>query len=93
MNSAIHEIPDSSEKIVTKRNVTCRGLIEEMWIESWFNEERNLSDVHDELSRRGYNYDRTAVSHALTDLVRENVLTRRGMMRSYRYIQKKPPSI
>jgi predicted transcriptional regulator len=64
----------------------------EFWKEGWFTGERNLSDVHEELARRGYHYDRTAVSHALTDLVRENVLTRVGMMRSYRYIQKKPPA-
>ena len=44
------------------------------------------------LSRRGFNYDRTAVSHSLTDMVRENILTRKGTMRNYQYIQKKPPS-
>ena len=92
VNTSITEIPTSNEKQVRKGNSTCRSLIEGMWIEDWFIEERNLSDVHEELARRGYHYDRTAVSHALTDLVRENTLTRVGMMRSYRYIQKKPPS-
>jgi len=90
VNTSIKEIPVLNERSVEKRNVTCRSLIENLWSENWFNEERNLSDVDDELSRRGYNYDRTAVSHALTDLVRENTLTRVGMMRNYRYIQKKP---
>jgi hypothetical protein len=70
---------------------TCRGLMEKMWIEGWFGEERNLSEVHEELARRGYNYDKTAVSHSLTDLTRENVLTRVGAMRNYRYVQKRPP--
>jgi len=51
-----------------------------------------LGEVHEELSRRGYNYDRTAVSHSLTDMVRESILTRVGTMRNYRYIQKRPPS-
>jgi len=92
LNTSIVEIPTANGKQVKKGNSTCRGLIEGMWIEDWFIEERNLSDVHEELARRGYHYDRTAVSHALTDLVRENTLTRVGMMRSYRYIQKKPPS-
>jgi len=91
LNTSIPEISTSNGKQVRKGSSTCRGLIEGMWIEDWFIEERNLSDVHEELARRGYHYDRTAVSHALTDLVRENTLTRVGMMRSYRYIQKKPP--
>ncbi len=92
LNTTILETPTLPEKTAVKRGATCRGLIEELWSEGWFTEERNLSDVHEELARRGYHYDRTAVSHALTDLVRENVLTRVGMMRSYRYIQKKPPA-
>lgn len=89
LNASITEVPINNEKI-GKKGATCRSLIESMWIEGWFKEERNLSDVHEELARRGYHYDRTAVSHSLTDLVRENTLTRIGMMRSYRYIQKKP---
>jgi hypothetical protein len=47
--------------------------------------------VDEEIARRGYHYDRTAVAHALTDLVKENILTREGVMRNYTYIQKKPP--
>jgi hypothetical protein len=70
---------------------TCRGLILELWQESWFSSGRPLSQVHDEIARRGYHYDRTAVAHALTDLVKENILTREGVMRNYSYIQKKPP--
>ena len=80
-------------KSVTERMPakTCRILIEELWTESWFGEEKTLGEVHEELARKGYHYDRTAVSHTLTDLVRENTLTRVGTMRNYRYIQKKPP--
>ncbi|HZW56156.1 MAG TPA: hypothetical protein VFF30_07700 [Nitrososphaerales archaeon] len=73
-------------------NKTCRGLIFELWQNQWFAEARSLSDVHEEIARMGYHYDRTAVSHALTDLVRENVLTRQGYPRNYAYIQKRPPS-
>jgi hypothetical protein len=91
LSAATPENPDLSEK-TTKRGITCRSLIETLWSEEWFSEERNLSDTHEELARRGYHYDRTAVSHALTDLVRENLLTRVGMMRSYQYIQKRPPT-
>ncbi len=74
----------------TGQNKTCRGLIVELWQESWFSEARSLSEVHEEIARRGYHYDRTAVSHSLTDLVRENLLTREGNMRNYTYIQKRP---
>ena len=62
----------------------------EMWGESWFETARSLSEVHEEIARRGYHYDKTAVSHSLTDLVRENVLFREGNMRNYSYIQKRP---
>lgn len=80
------------QKVITKSGITCRGLLENLWLEGHFVSERSLGEVHEELSRRGYNYDRTAVSHSLTDMVRENILTRIGTMRNYRYIQKRPPN-
>lgn len=79
------------QKVAIKGGMTCRGLLETLWAEGYFASERSLADVHEELSRRGYNYDRTAVSHSLTDMVRETILTRTGTMRNYRYIQKRPP--
>jgi hypothetical protein len=75
-----------------KGGATCRSLLEKLLFERYFEAEKLLGNVHEELSRRGYNYDRTAVSHALTDMVRESILTRVGSLRNYRYIQKKPPS-
>jgi hypothetical protein len=80
------------QKVATKSGMTCRGLLENLRFEGHFVSERSLGEVHEELSRRGYNYDRTAVSHSLTDMVRENILTRIGTMRNYRYIQKRPPN-
>ena len=71
---------------------TVRGLLLELWEESWFSEARALSEVHEEIARRGYHYDRSAVSHSLTDLVKESVLSRQGNQRNYTYIQKKPPT-
>ena len=73
-----------------RRFETCRGVIIAMWKEGWFSAPRALSDVHEEMSRRGYHYDRTAVSHTLVDLVREGSLFRDGSMRNYRYVQKYP---
>ena len=85
--------PEGEQQNVTaKGGITCRALLESLWLEGHFVSERSLGEVHGELSRRGYNYDRTGVSHSLTDMVRENILTRIGTMRNYRYIQKKPPS-
>lgn len=81
----------SERKRQVRGSATCKGLIEMLWSERWFESEKNLAEVHEELSRKGYNYDRTAVSHSLTDLVRESVLTRTGTMRAYRYVQKRPP--
>jgi hypothetical protein len=85
------ESRSDGQKAPTKGGMTCRGLLESLWGEGHFGAERSLGEVHEELSRRGYNYDRTAVAHSLTDMVRENMLTRIGTMRNYRYIQKRPP--
>jgi hypothetical protein len=79
-----------SLKELTKNGNTCRSLIEKIFYEKYFEKEKLLGEVHEELSRMGYNYDRTAVSHSLTDMVREGILTRVGTLRNYRYIQKKP---
>jgi len=81
---------DSSTGLNEKRYETCRGVLQKMWKEGWFVSERTLSEVDEEMARRGYHYDRTAVSHALVDLVREGTLFRDGVMRNYRYVQKFP---
>jgi len=81
------EEPDAA----SRRFETCRGLLMTLWKEGWFASPRSLSEAHEEMSRRGYHYDRTAVSHSLVDLVREGTLFRDGSMRNYRYIQKRPP--
>ena len=78
--------PDQAQR----RFETCRGVILTMWKEGWFASPRALSQVHEEMSRRGYHYDRTAVSHTLVDLVREGSLFRDGSMRNYTYVQKHP---
>ncbi|MGA7898891.1 MAG: hypothetical protein WA395_03660 [Nitrososphaeraceae archaeon] len=79
-------------KVVMSAGATCRGLIELLCHEGYFELEKTLGQVHEELSRRGYNYDRTAVSHSLTDLVREGNLRRIGTIRNYRYLQKGKPT-
>ena len=79
-----------SLKELAKNGNTCRSLMEKIFYEKFFESERLLIEVHQELSRIGYNYDKTAVSHSLSDMVREGILSRVGTLRNYRYIQKKP---
>ena len=55
------------------RAETCKGVIQKLWEENWFSEPKGLDDVHTELARRGFHYDRTAVAHALVDLVKDNI--------------------
>ena len=74
------------------RAETCKSVIQKLWEENWFNTPRGLDAVHTELARKGFHYDRTAVAHALVDLVKDNVLTRIGKPRRYQYAQKRPPS-
>ncbi len=83
----------ASNRSSAGRGKTCKGLLTSFWQEGWFEVGRSLSDVHSELGRRGFHYDRTAVAHALVDLVREGILTRLGKARRYSYVQKRPPTI
>ena len=85
--------PEITEPARASRAETCKGIIMKLWQEGWFSTPRSLGEVHSEMARRGYHYDRTAVAHALIDLVKENVLTRDGRPRRYRYAQKRPPVI
>jgi hypothetical protein len=73
------------------RAETCKGIIQKLWEEGWFATAKGLSEVHSELARRGFHYDRTAVAHALIDLVKDGILTRDGKPRRYQYAQKRPP--
>ena len=84
-------VPDQRVLLPTRAE-TCKGITERLWRESWFAEPRSLSDVHQEMTRNGYHYDRTAVAHVLLDLVRDGLLTRQGRPRRYVYVQKRPPS-
>lgn len=85
---AVIEPRDTGED--TRKFETCRGMLLAMWREGWFAQAKSLAEAHDEMSRRGYHYDRTAVAHTLVDLVREGTLFREGSMRNYRYVQKHP---
>jgi len=70
---------------------TCKGVIQRLWSEQWFATSRSLEEVYNQMALLGYHYDRTAVAHALIDLVKEGLLGREGRPRRYRYAQKRPP--
>jgi hypothetical protein len=72
---------------------TCKGVIQRLWAEGWFSSPKSLDEVYNQMALMGYHYDRTAVAHALVDLVKEGVLGRDGKPRRYRYAQKRPVSI
>ena len=89
----LKETPLMSERTaLPPRAETCKGIIQKLWEEGWFSAPKGLSEVHSELARRGFHYDRTAVAHALVDLVKDGILTREGKPRRYQYAQKRPPS-
>ena len=73
------------------RAETCKGVIQKLWEENWFSTSKGLSEVHSEMARKGFHYDRTAVAHALIDLVKDGILNREGKPRRYQYAQKRPP--
>lgn len=93
ITNKIKEIPVTltSPRASTPRAETCKGVIQKLWMEGWFATPRNLGEVHTEMAKRGYHYDRTAVAHALIDLVKEGILSRDGKPRRYQYAQKRPP--
>jgi hypothetical protein len=81
----------SSKSLPPTRAQTCKGIIQKLWKEDFFTIPRDLGEVHSEMARQGFHYDRTAVAHSLIDLVKEGILTRDGKPRRYRYAQKRPP--
>jgi len=88
----LKESPLISERAAAPpRAETCKGIIQKLWEEGWFSVPKGLSEVHSEMAKRGFHYDRTAVAHALIDLVKDGVLTREGKPRRYQYAQKRPP--
>ena len=89
-NTNLNQPPERQAPL--PRAETCKGVIQKLWEENWFTEPRGLDDVHTELARKGFHYDRTAVAHALVDLVKDNILTRIGKPRRYQYAQKRPPT-
>jgi hypothetical protein len=89
----LKETPLMTEReAITPRAETCKTIIQSLWEEGWFSTPHGLGEVHSEMARRGFHYDRTAVAHALMDLVKEGVLNREGRPRRYQYVQKRPPS-
>jgi hypothetical protein len=52
------------------RAETCKSLIQQLWSEEWFATPHGLGEVHSEMARRGFHYDRTEVAHALVDLMK-----------------------
>jgi hypothetical protein len=76
---------------VQPRAETCKSLIQKLWEEGFFALPKGLDEVHTEMAKRGFHYDRTAVAHALIDLVKDGILTREGKPRRYQYAQKRPP--
>jgi len=88
----LKETPLISEReTAPPRAETCKLIIQRLWEEGWFSTPHGLGEVHSEMARRGFHYDRTAVAHALIDLVKDGVLTREGRPRRYQYAQKRPP--
>jgi len=83
----------SEREAIPPRAETCKVIIQRLWEEGWFSASHGLGEVHSEMARRGFHYDRTAVAHALIDLVKDGILTREGRPRRYRYAQKRPPTI
>jgi hypothetical protein len=87
----LKETPLISGQEATPSRETCKVIIQRLWEEGWFASGRGLGEVHSEMARRGFHYDRTAVAHALIDLVKDGVLNREGHPRRYQYVQKRPP--
>jgi len=93
-------VKESGQPVITTerftpstRAETCKGVIQRLWSEGWFATSRSLDEVYNQMALMGYHYDRTAVAHALIDLVKEGILGRDGRPRRYRYAQKRPPII
>ncbi len=76
----------------SRRQLTCRQVVERLVSEGFFKEPRTLSEVYQEVKRRGYSFDATAVAHVLLELVREEFLDREGSPRRYQYVERRRAS-
>jgi len=93
--SALAEGREREERPVqeTRRQLTCRQVVERLVSEGFFREPKSLSEVYQEVKRRGYSFDVTAVAHVLLELVREEVLDREGSPRRYLYVERRRGSV
>lgn len=93
--SALAEGREKEERPVqeAKRQLTCRQVVERLVSEGFFREPKSLSEVYQEVKRRGYSFDVTAVAHVLLELVREEVLDREGSPRRYQYVERRRGSV
>jgi len=87
----LKDTPLIAEREAAPSRETCKVIIQRLWEEGWFSFSRGLGEIHAEMARRGFHYDRTAVAHALIDLVKDGILNREGRPRRYQYVQKRPP--
>ena len=67
----LKETPLMAERETAPRAETCKVIIQRLWGEGWLSTPRGLGEVHSEMARRGFHHDRTAVAHALIDLVKD----------------------
>lgn len=79
----------NEKKVQLLKGKTCKGVIQRLWEEKWFSVPKTVGEVHIEMAKRGYHYDRSAVAHALMDLVKDGILVRDGEPRRYRYTQRR----
>ena len=85
----LQEFSQTSEtRIRLPKSNTCKEELNNLLRESWFASCRYVREAHVELAKRGYHYHCSAVSHALTDLVKDGILCREGLPRRYKYIQR-----
>lgn len=70
------------------REKTCKNALKMLLKEKWFTFPRTVSEVYQELRRRGYNYGKSRISHSLLDLVKEGYLYRIGYPKKYKYVMK-----
>jgi hypothetical protein len=83
--------PFKIEIRVAPKEKTCDDAIKLLCKEGWFNFPRTASEVHRELSKRGYGYGKSRISHSLLSLVKEGYLLRTGFPKKYRYFCVKKP--
>jgi len=76
------------KKIKSSGTTSVLGLIMELKDEGFFSKPKQFSDIQDELSRKGFHYNKTSLSKPILTATRKKIIGRIGTKRHWKYVSR-----